>query len=296
MFVIIAAGKRYELQSGKVTVTLDRPDRVEWKGEFAAGDVRVNTTAWLEYDGVMRIDFTLSAKESTQVDSFGLEFPLVPEVARFIHYHTAWGRHDNLAAPKEVGDVLEFPWQSTWWLGDHDRGLTVFTENNFDWSDGPAAVRLERRDDTTVLQLNIWTEPRQLDSPVKFSLGLHATPSKPLPARWQGRYAAFSGGEHLPGSYTSVWHKNQKFYSYPQPADPDAYRELITKKHNQGERVCPYFTPDRYQPGCTGCESALRRLDPYAKKWRSALDWPIVWTVGRVAVYAFVRRAPIRIL
>jgi hypothetical protein len=248
LFVITTGGKRYELQAGKATVTLDRPDRVEWKGEFSAGDICLNATAWLEYDGVMRIDFTVSAEVPTEVDFLGLEFPLVPEVARFIHYHTAWGRHDNLAAPKEVGDVLEFPWQSTWWLGDHDRGLTVFTENNFDWSDGPAAVRLERRDDTTVLQLNIWTEPRQLDSPVKFSLGLHATPSKPLPARWQGRYAAFSGGEHLPGSYASVWHKNQKFYSYPQPADPSAYRELIAKKHNQGERVCPYFTPTGTSP------------------------------------------------
>ena len=80
-FVITTGGKRYELQAGKATVTLDRPDRVEWKGEFSAGDICLNATAWLEYDGVMRIDFTVSAEVPTEVDFLGLDFPLVPEVA-----------------------------------------------------------------------------------------------------------------------------------------------------------------------------------------------------------------------
>jgi hypothetical protein len=247
--VVIATGdQRYELDAGKAALTLDRPDRVQWTGELFAGAVRLSATGWLEYDGVMRVDLTVSTEEPTKVDYFGLEFPLDPEVARFVHYHTAWDRHGNLAAPDKVGDSLEFTWQSTWWLGDHDRGLSVFTENNFDWSTGQAAVRIERRDDATVLQLNIWNEPRQLDGPVTFSIGLHATPSKPLPPQWQARYAAISGGEHLPGSYTPMWHKDQKFYSYPQPADPDAYRDKITKQHQLGQRVCPYFTPAGTSP------------------------------------------------
>ena len=246
--VITAGGQRYELEENKAVITLARPDRMEWTGELFAGTVRLAAAGWLEYDGVMRVDLTVSAEEPTEVEYLGLEFPLVPEVARFIHYHTVWGRHDNLSAPEKVGDSREFPWQSMWWLGDHDRGLSVFTENNFDWSTGPAAVRIERRDDATVLQLNIWTEPRQLDTPVTFSVGLHATPSKPLPRQWQARYVAFSGGEQLPASYSTIWHKNQEFYSYPQPADPDAYRENITKKHQQGQRVCPYFTPAGTSP------------------------------------------------
>ncbi|MCH2131067.1 MAG: DUF6067 family protein [Pirellulaceae bacterium] len=264
--VIQAGGQRYELVEGTAVLGLDRPDRVEWTGERSAGTVRFRAAGWLEYDGVMRVDLTVSAEESTEVEYLGIEFPLVPDVARFIHYHTVWGKHDNLAVPNEVGDSLEFPWQSTWWLGDHDRGLTVFTENDFDWSNGPAAISIERRDDALVLRLNIWTQPRQLNTPVTFSIGLHPTPSKPLPRQWQARYVSFSGGKLLPASYTTMWHQNQKFYSYPQPADADGYRNSIEKKHQQNERVCPYFTPSGTSPDAP---AVVRHYDDWIRTQKS---------------------------
>ena len=129
--VLVANGERHEFKGGTPELTLKRADRVEWRGAETAGGVRVESSSWLEYDGVARIDLTLSADAPTAVKSFVIEFPLHTDVARFCHYNTVWGGHGNPEVPQESGETLDFPWQAMWWLGDHDRGLSLFTDNNF---------------------------------------------------------------------------------------------------------------------------------------------------------------------
>ena len=122
-------------------------------------------------------------------------------------------------------------------------------KNNFDWSSGLSAVEIVRRQDATVLRLNIWAAPRKLTHPVTFTFGLHATPSKPLPRNWQTRYVTFGeAGTKLPNSYVSLWHKDQNFYSYPQPAEAASYVAKIKQHHQSGKRVCTYFTPAGTSP------------------------------------------------
>ncbi|MCH2374970.1 MAG: DUF6067 family protein [Planctomycetes bacterium] len=278
--VLVANGERHEFKGGTPELTLKRADRVEWRGAETAGGVRVESSSWLEYDGVARIDLTLSADAPTAVKSFVIEFPLHTDVARFCHYNTVWGGHGNPEVPQESGETLDFPWQAMWWLGDHDRGLSLFTENNFEWSSGESAVRIERGAEATVFRFNIWGESsaeRTLDKPVTFSIGLHATPSKPLPKDWHARYVSFGGcSEQLPGVYATIWHHAEKYYSYPQPADDGEFRERIRAAHERGERVCPYFTS-------AGTSPDAPTVKRHYKAWiRSKKDGEPLWLAGSV--------------
>lgn len=277
---LIVAGQELQPSSGKLSVSTIRPDRIEFTGQQTHGDVKIRTRSWVEYDGVMRLDLTLAAERETPVDYFSIEFPLSPEVARFCHYHTVRRRHENLALPQAPGAKLEFDWHAMWWIGDHDRGFAVFTEHNFDWTDAPGAIEIERQDDVAVLRLNIWNDaqnPRLLRAPVQFSIGLHATPSKPQPPRWHARYVTFAGGgERLTGSYTTYWHQSQKFYSYPQPADPEAYRAQLAKFHARRDLVCPYFTSSGTSPDAPNVQ---RHYDDWL---RTRPNGEPLWLAGSV--------------
>ena len=56
------SGVTYELDMGSPAFGLERNDRIEFTGSQAVGatGVTVSAVCWVEYDGVMRIDLTLS--------------------------------------------------------------------------------------------------------------------------------------------------------------------------------------------------------------------------------------------
>lgn len=251
--ILVVGGVQFDVSGGTPRFGLVREDRIAFSGVSRIGPLQVSCVGWLEFDGVLRVDLTLAAEKPVTVEHVGIEFYFVPEVAKYLHAHTFWGDFDNLAVPNKVGETIQFPWRSMWWLGDDDRGLSVFTENNFDWTpENSSAVEIVRADDAIVLRFNIWSTPVELRDERHLTIGMHATPAKPLPKRWHGRHAGFVSDEAV--NIAVKWHGSEKFYGYPEPKDPEAFKKEVEQAHDAGRRVCPYFTPTGISPEAAPCE------------------------------------------
>ena len=245
--IFTIGGTRHESVAGAPTFGSIREDRIEFSGVTSIGPVRVSNAGWLEFDGVLRADLTLTADQPLTVEAFQLEFSLAPEVARYLHCHTIFGEFENLDVVAEQGATMAFPWRAMWWLGDDDRGLSVFYEDDFDWTPGDSsAVEIVRQADAVVLRFNIWSAPFELTDEVTFTLGMHATPAKPLPSNWHGRHATFYVDEST--NVAVRWHGSEKYYGYPEPKNPADFRKDVERLHGLGHRVCPYFTPSATSP------------------------------------------------
>lgn len=127
--------------------------------------------ATVEFDGMARIDFTLSALTYSYpflVDSFVIEIPYKPELATLMHY---WPLHDGVNAIANSGSTPMEPYRSDfrpyWWLGDEGGGLSWFAESDENWNPTPSneAVEILRQGDEVVLRLNIWNRQRVLRGP-----------------------------------------------------------------------------------------------------------------------------------
>jgi len=75
----------------------------------------------LEFDGMMKMDITLTPKGSIPVDELTFEIPLNKSNGRFFHYYPGrWSfRAPNTGAIPSDG--LQMVFKSYMWLGDEDR-------------------------------------------------------------------------------------------------------------------------------------------------------------------------------
>lgn len=257
--ILVTSQGRFETTGGKPSIGLTRADRVEFSSKTTLGPATVTANCWVEYDGVARIDFTLSTAAPVKVQQLIVEFALNADVAKFLHCHTQWGQATNMALPDEDGFTKSYGWRAFWWIGDHDRGLTIFTENNFDWTDpNPKAVTLvrSRKPDQPARQIvrfTIWSEPTTLKKDTTFTFGIHATPSKPLPDDWHGRHTGFLEDPETV-RVSTIWHGSEKYYSYPEPESVEAFTELLTRSRKFGIRRTPYFSPTGAAPESDVCK------------------------------------------
>ncbi len=152
--------------------------------------VRVDGFAVTEFDGMIRVDLTFSPVSGpVTLNHLYVEIPLDPQVAdlMYLYYVPFYGQRTAGAAASFTG-----PFQSIAWLGDEERGLTWFAESDKGWlpSGNTGAVRVIPGAQETVLQLRIWNQSHTLSSAETFTMGLQATPVKPLPIDWHQRSIA----------------------------------------------------------------------------------------------------------
>lgn len=247
--IIEAAGDTHQVAGLPLTVGQARDDRVEFSGAGEAGPVAISAEGWLEYDGLMQI--ALNASGEATVDRLSIEVPVRPDVAMFMHSSRRWGQYVYERVGEPGWSWRPEGWQSLVWLGDHQRGLTFVTERPALWIGPPEqAVQVERTDEAVVLRANLVGEPTQLGERT-WVIGLQATPGKPLPAGWHGRHVG-QGGLVTPEearqtrergqTVALMWNSLTKYFSYPEPQDPEAFRDAIQAYHDAGMRVVVYIT------------------------------------------------------
>ncbi|NLF68218.1 MAG: hypothetical protein GX575_04095 [Candidatus Anammoximicrobium sp.] len=73
------------------------------------------------------------------------------------------------------------------WLGEEERGVSVFGENDRGWITDPKTPcqELVRRGDVLELRLNLVARRTTFAEPRRIVIGFQATPIKPLPANWR---------------------------------------------------------------------------------------------------------------
>ncbi len=248
--IIEVAGQTHQVAGLPATVGEARDDRVEFFGAGEPGPIAVSAEGWLEYDGLMQI--ALTASGDATVDRLTIEVPVRPEIAQFMHSSKRWGQYVYERVGEPGRSWRPEGWQSLVWLGDHERGLTFVTERPGLWVGPPEqAIQVERSDAAVVLRANLIGEPTAIEGERSWTIGLQATPGKPLPVGWHGRHVG-SGGivtpekaermRELGQTVALMWNSLTTYFSYPEPADPEAFRDAVQAYHDAGIRVVVYVT------------------------------------------------------
>lgn len=174
-------------------------------GTLETGGVIVSASVKADYDGVLRFDLAVTpylgnmkgSELAYQLEQLWLEIPLKASRASLYTYWPLAGGELKVYEPVNSGavpvDGFTLPYKPFVWLGWEDGGLGCFTESDAGWqhADPARAIEVMRDGETTVLRLRLldslpqaWAE--QADGwyhpnpPVTFSIGLQATPAKPM--------------------------------------------------------------------------------------------------------------------
>lgn len=207
-----------------------------------ACDLKVKTT--VEFDGLVRLDWTLQPRGNRPVTISDLQFviPLKKEhAALYYHYITENFAFSNTKTWNGSGAIGASGWRGPFypivWLGTTERGMTWFTESRAGLhpADPQRALEIRPREQQTELIVHVVERSRTLSQPVDYTFGIMPTPVRPFPytSRWKNsrlvmlsapaQLACKSGGHpavHLINSARSmgpqgcyeldvVWHDNE---------------------------------------------------------------------------------------
>lgn len=257
---LLAGPMRVVVQQGGQTVTLAdqevrvtaAADRVEFAGQVRAGDLPLQIAGWLEYDGAMQVRLTASPGAAANIERLAVEIPLRPEIARYFHVSSTWGKYLYDRVGEAPDWKFHVDWQALAWVGDHQRGLTFVSETPGSFSGaGDRALELERTPQAVVFRANLIGAPTTLTGPRTWTIGLQATPGKPLPPTWHGRYVGFGGVQEADRvaavaargqTATCIWNADTAAFSYPQARDEAKLRATIKAYHDAGVAVVVYIT------------------------------------------------------
>ena len=196
-----------QLAGAPVQLGVVEADRAAWTGTLESGSLRARVKGDLEYDGLMRFTVTLEPAKAGPVEVRGLtlDFPLREAVAgqliangggspfrqsydvRMIPAGTGRVWDSRTSKPKMVKGVRVGHFCPVIWMGDDDRGLCFFGENDRGWTPDPEqpAQEIRREGGAVVYRMNVFTKTVRLDGPREFEFFIHPTPTKPLPPLWR---------------------------------------------------------------------------------------------------------------
>ena len=152
--------------------------------------VAVTGRATVEFDGMMRIDFTIAPVAGpVNVTNFWIEIPFVSERSdlMYLWYQPYYGERTTGPTATYTG-----PFHPICWLGDEEAGLCWFAESDQGWlpTANPQAIQIFPAGGQNLFIINIWADPHVLQNAEQFTMGLQATPVKSLPSDWHQRSIA----------------------------------------------------------------------------------------------------------
>lgn len=194
----VANGRRLAWTGRPARAIEVAPQRVRFAASAKARNAHLacEGTVTVEYDGMVRADFSIVPSGRVDVERLVLEVPVRREHARYLY---CW--------PGRCGTVLNGgalppggyrgPFQPFVWLGDDRRGIAWFAESDRELTPGQDGAVLDVRDDgrAVVLRIVLIGGRRTLDRPVAYTFGFQATPVKP-PGRTAWDYRPGASGDY----------------------------------------------------------------------------------------------------
>ncbi len=161
----------------------------EYEASSQTGGVTVNYKTTVEYDGMIRIDFTLDPKQESTVGKLQLRIPVKAEYGKYLGATVCCGAgqrsYNYYGKLPDGGYKNEF--MPFIWVGDEDRGLLWFCQSAKGWrlKKKGNALSVQRRNGTVMIAINIIDKPTVVDKKMSYTMGLMATPVRPLPKNWR---------------------------------------------------------------------------------------------------------------
>jgi len=233
------------------TLVEESPLQAVYESELALGDARILQRLTIEFDGFMRLDATVPA--GTSMDSLRFEVPIREQFAGYRRTSTQREKY------YDSGAFVPGQWPAAecydFWIGTEDFGLSVILEGCVGWPTEGDETQLELTEakGEALWIAHIAREPTTLDEPLRLSFGLQATPVRPMPEGWRAdwRVAPRVGVEPDPemaedygSKYAVIWWSGRpdtpRWFGFPQPTDPEAFRRLVDDYHSRGIKVLVY--------------------------------------------------------
>jgi hypothetical protein len=196
-------GSTGTLTSGSVKL-LSRTDQAAiYEGSAASPVAKVMLRSTTEFDGMTRVEMTLSpGSESVTIERLWLDIPIRHDIAKLMHNVTDTNRvHYAGVVPAGDGVVWssdrarrQAVWRNSFnayiWLGQEERGIAWFAENDKDWlternGSMKPIQQVVRDKDATHIEVSFINTPSKLTRPHRIVFGVQASPTKPMRSDWR---------------------------------------------------------------------------------------------------------------
>lgn len=141
----------------------------------------VDCSSWIEYDGVNYNKVKLKANK--KLDNVKLKITMPALQAKFLHtaLDNFWGaKITDTILPDYYQEIGYFPFI---WMGEHEKGLSFFTETRSTWEKGKDVMTVKSDGKNSILEIFLAREIPAGDT-FEFEFGLLASPVKPLPENY----------------------------------------------------------------------------------------------------------------
>ena len=245
---------------GNGRVVENSADRAVWQWEGRSGALDLAARMIGECDGFCWYEITLTPRRPLRLSGLRLLLPLRAEVRRYIHAtRFTWGEQVSRGL-KELGGRWKSSFMPYVWLGNEEHGLAWCCESEQGWrvSDESQVLAVESGAGGASLVVTFLDHGEQVDSPIRISFGLQATPVKPLSFAWRAKARIWHGVRYAmaqadaagrtdldalrdAGVRTVVYHSQWTDY-YGKVSTPygEALRQLIARvpqARHEGARV-----------------------------------------------------------
>ena len=199
-----ADGKEVRWKSGPMDPIAAEPDQAVFSRQMSGAGLMVTSHTAVEFDGMVRIDWTLGSRKRVRLDQLAIEMPIHPRHAENLCFFPgSWGSASNAMALPVDGMTAGF--KPFVWLGDNQRGLAWFCESDENWfnADPNGVTEIRREGDAVVLRVHLVSSPVNVVpgsgdgteftglgtereagahtvAGLRYTFGLHATPVKPV--------------------------------------------------------------------------------------------------------------------
>jgi len=257
-----------------------KPTHVVFAGASTSRSLRLVWTSRIEFDGMLRCDLRFEPLGApVEVRRLALSISAPAEHAKFVLTPCLRPWQD---------DRVELAFDHFVWLTGHRLGLCWFTESDANWVNGPdeKPIAATRDDSAATLTLNLITRSTLVDKPVPYTMGIQATPARPLPEGWRNLNLGGYGRVKHAKAQTLCWGGGSlKQNAYLQVAEEEAFRKTLRKYRDAGAAGCPYSCP-------TYMASHNSIYDFYQAEWRNSEGHKYVGYVKDALKYDLVAICP----
>jgi len=291
-------GLKVRLGSGPVTLSSSGAPQ---PGAVTEASVKLATSAetpqltvrcdhTVEFDGMIRTDMTVTARQAARIESLTLEVPLRAEAAG---YYRRFYVYDFEAMKADKGDLIQaagstrqgwaIPFSPYVWIGQPAAGLEWFCETDQAWRPWgrPDALALKPGDKEVVLEAHMIGQPQSLRAgdTWQVTFGLSPTPSRPRVANWRSyRWGGRMDGPRIEvdtathNVFAIFWINEPQglaleYPGMPWPENPTAFRPAKAELERERIRYVPY--------------GSLFKMDTTVPEWAA---YGSSWSGGRQMV------------
>lgn len=189
-------GRPLDWTSGSCSKRRAAAGQVVLEGTAAGAGLQLRGTALIEYDGMVRVDLSLTPPSGgAVVKDLALQIPLKTAHARYLYrFPGRWGSVENSSLVPQGGWSDGF--RPYLWLGDEDRGFSWCCESDRNWYplDNKRALSVQVEGGTTYLRCHLIAGELKVDGPLEYTFGFQATPVKqPEQTVWDYRITHHGG-------------------------------------------------------------------------------------------------------